>query len=245
MKRFHLFVLCGVFAIVGTVLLFRLWPHAPAADIFPDESITVDESIRRYRLVVPHRLPEDRVPVVFAFHGIGDSTASMSDYSELDRLATESGFILVYPAARNSMWATMNLDVNNLDTHPDFRFFDQLLEYAESRFRIDGNRIFLIGMSNGASFAQLLAHGRPSVAAVVTHSGVKPRELGPALRPFPLLLLVGAKDAAADAMKSDAAEYRALGHHTEFVSIPDLGHEWSTRHNSAIWEFLSKHECYE
>lgn len=245
MKRFHLFVLCGVIALVGAVLVFRLWPHAPAADIFPDESITVDEGIRRYRLVVPHRLPADRVPVVFAFHGIGDSTVSMSDYSELDRLAAECGFILVYPAARNSMWATMNLDVNNLETHPDIRFFDRLLEHLESRFRIDGKRIYLVGMSNGASFAQVVAHARPNVAAVVAHSGVKPRELGPARRPFPILFLVGTEDAAAEAMTSDAAKYRALGHHAEFVSIPDLGHEWSPRNNSAIWQFLSNHDCEE
>jgi hypothetical protein len=124
-KRLRLLLLCGVTTFVGAVLVIRLWPRAPEADIFPDKPISVDESIRRYRLVVPHRLPADRVPIVFAFHGIGDSTASMSDYSELNRLATKSGFILVYPAARKSMWATTNLDVSDLDAHPDIRFFDR------------------------------------------------------------------------------------------------------------------------
>jgi hypothetical protein len=57
--------------------------------------------------------------------------------------------------------------------------------------------------------------------------------------------LVGAKDTAAEAMKSDAAEYRVLRHHAEFISIPEWGHEWSTQYNSAIWQFLSKHECNE
>jgi poly(3-hydroxybutyrate) depolymerase len=169
----------------------------------------------------------------------------MSDYSGLDGLATECGFILVYPAARKSMWATVNLDATNFDANPDIRFFDRLLEHLESRVRIDGKRIYLVGMSNGASFAQLVAHARPHVAAVVAHSGVKPRELGPAPRPFPILLVVGTRDAAADTIKSDAAEYRSLGHHAEFISIPEWGHEWSTQYNSAIWQFLSKHECNE
>ena len=117
----------------------------------------------------------------------------MAAYSGLDRLAAEKGFVLVYPVARNHMWATMDIDPRNLDRNPDVRFFDQLLGHLGNRFRLDPNRIYLVGMSNGASFAQLLASARPGVAAVVAqllwHDAL--RAYARQFRPFPILLLAG------------------------------------------------------
>ncbi len=188
----RLMVLVGLIVICAGVLVYRVWFVPVAAEIVADEAITVDGSVRHYRLVIPRRLPQERVPIVFAFHGIGDSTTEeMAAYSGLDRLAAEKGFVLVYPVARNHMWATMDIDPRNLDRNPDVRFFDQLLGHLGNRFRLDPNRIYLVGMSNGASFAQLLAFARPGVAAVVAHSGTRPFELMRAIRPFPILLLAG------------------------------------------------------
>jgi poly(3-hydroxybutyrate) depolymerase len=165
----------------------------------------------------------------------------MAAYSGLDRLAAEKGFILVYPVARKAMWATMNIDPKNLDRIPDVRFFGQLLGHLGERFRLDPNRIYVVGMSNGASFAQLVAFVRPEVAAVVAHSGMKPDELTHAIRPFPILLLVGGDDPAVNAIRSDAAQYRDDGHAVELIVVSGLGHQWSTSHNGAMWDFLSKH----
>ena len=60
-------------------------------DIIPDEALDVDGSVRHYRLVIPKRLPRERVPIVFAFHGAGDSPEKMAAYSALDRLTAENG----------------------------------------------------------------------------------------------------------------------------------------------------------
>lgn len=242
MNRLRLAALIGVIALTLGFLIYRIWPRPIAADILVGQSITVDGSVRRFRLVSPHSLPPDSIPVVFAFHGIGDSTESMAAYSELDRLAAENGFLLVYPAAVRSMWATVNIDANDLDQNVDIRLFDALLDHLSERFEIDPDRVYLVGMSNGASFAQLVAFARPNVAAVVAHSGAKLRELSMARNPFPVLLIVGSDDFAAAAMRSSADEYRDNGHVVEFISITDLGHEWSARHNAEMWEFLSKHK---
>ena len=159
----------GLIVICASILLYRGWFVPIAARIVLDETINVDGAVRHYRLVIPNRLPQERVPIVFAFHGIGDSTTEeMAAYSDLDRLAAENGFILVYPVARNHMWATMNIDPKNLDRNPDVRFFDQLLGHLGERFRLNPNGVYLVGMSNGASFAQLVAFVRENVAAVVT-----------------------------------------------------------------------------
>jgi poly(3-hydroxybutyrate) depolymerase len=139
------------------------------------------------------------------------------------------------------MWATVNVDADDLDHNVDVRFFDVLSAHLSERFEVDSDRVYLVGMSNGASFAQLVAFARPNVAAVVAHSGTKPREISMTPSPFPVLLIVGADDSAADAMHSAAGEYRDNRHAIEFISVPGLGHEWSTSHNAEIWDFLSKH----
>jgi poly(3-hydroxybutyrate) depolymerase len=241
MNRLRLAALIGVIALTSGLLICRFRQHPVAVDILVDQSITVDGSVRRFRLVVPHSLPSDGIPVVFAFHGIGDSAETMAAYSKLDHLAAENGFLLVYPAAVRSTWATVGIDADDLGRNVDLRFFDALLGHLFQRFEIDPDRVYLVGMSNGASFAQLVAFARPSVAAVVAHSGTKPRELSTAQDPFPVLLIVGADDSAADAMRSSVDEYLDNGHAAELISIPGLDHEWSARHNSEMWEFLCKH----
>ncbi len=114
------------------------------------------------------------------------------------------------------------------------------LSHLGERFNLDPNRIYLVGMSNGASFAQLVAFVRADVAAVVTHSGTRPVALTGAIRPFPILLLVGADDLVLNAIRSDAARYRDGGHPVELIVVPGLGHQWSTDHNGAMWDFFSR-----
>ena len=235
--RFWILLFLGVSAFV----VFLAWPRSVDADIRPNEQLTVDGATRVYRIVIPHTLP-DSASIVFAFHGINDSPESMAGYSYLDQLASRKGFILVYPAARNGMWETVDIAPDTLDTNPDVCFFDQLLAHLADHYDIDRDRVYVVGMSNGGTFVQLLAHARPkTIAAVVTHSGPKPAGLGPADRCFPIMLLSGTDDGASSAMQSDAEQYREDGHEVKFVSVPGLGHEWSSSHNSEIWDFLSQY----
>lgn len=68
----------------------------------PDESLTVQGKVRQYRLVVPESIRADQpAPLVFAFHGLGDSKDIMPWYSQLSQLAEREGFVLVYPNGQN------------------------------------------------------------------------------------------------------------------------------------------------
>ena len=238
MKRLLIAASILLLASVAAILVF--WQRPIAADIFPNEHLTVDGTPRNYRLVVPHTLPKP-APIVFAFHGIGDSTESMANYCRLDQLAARNGFLLVYPAARKSMWATVNATADNLDANADVRFFDQLLIHLSKHHEIDRDRVYAVGMSNGAEFVQLLAIARSKeIAAIAAHSGSKP-DIGSSGKPLPIMLVVGANDLASHAMQSDADQYRSDGHVVEFISVPGLGHEWAASHNAAMWSFLSQH----
>jgi polyhydroxybutyrate depolymerase len=237
----RILIAASILLLASVVAILVFWQRPIAADISPNEDIAVDGTTRNYRLVVPHALPKP-APIVFAFHGIGDSTESMANYSRLDQLAARNGFILVYLAARKSMWATVGANADNLDANVDVRFFDQLLIHLSKDYEIDRNRVYAVGMSNGASFVQLLAVARSKeIAAIAAYSGSKLSHIGSFKNPLPIMLVVGGNDLASREMKTDADQYRSDGHVVEFVSVPGLGHEWPAGHNAEMWNFLSQH----
>lgn len=240
-NRRRLIALFTGVAALGVAAFFLLSPTPPAVDI-ATHSVIVDNTERYYRIAVPHQRPEP-VPVVFAFHGIGDSTESMASYSQLDRLASDHRFLLVYPSGLNAMWAAIDVDPKTLDANPDVRFFDALLEQTASQYAIDRRRIYLIGMSNGASFVQLLANARSSeIAAVVACSGPRPRGLNDSQPPVPTLLIVGGEDFASGSMQSDLEYYRSAGHDAQLIVVRGLGHEWSRSHNADAWAFMANRQ---
>jgi poly(3-hydroxybutyrate) depolymerase len=163
----------------------------------------------------------------------------MAEYCQWDALAAREGFVLVYPAAERGMWRTVGLDEQRLDEHPDIRYFDVLLDHLSTRYPIDHRRVYLLGMSNGGMFAQLVASERPQqIAAVVSHSGPRPVDVVPQSDTPPLMLLVGAEDSAQATIRQDAETYQAAGREVEFIMISRLGHAWSVEHNAEMWRFL-------
>jgi polyhydroxybutyrate depolymerase len=138
------------------------------------------------------------------------------------------------------MWAAIDVDPETLNANPDVRFFDALVEHIASQYAIDRKRIYLIGMSNGASFVQLLANARSTeIASVVACSGPRPRALNDARRPVPTLLIVGDDDFASGSMQSDLEYYKAAGHDAQLIVVRGLGHEWSRSHNADAWAFMA------
>jgi polyhydroxybutyrate depolymerase len=216
----------------------RSWNQAESRS----ESIVVDDLAREYRLVVPRSIGARPVPLVVALHGTGDTPQSMATYSGLDRLASEKGFLLVYPSAIRGRWKVE--DAESGDSNGDIRFMDALLERLSSQFNLDSRRIYAVGMSNGATFAQLWgAHRSEQIAAVVAHSGAAPLGYPIPRRRFPVMLIVGSKDSQApvESIRQTAANYRRDHHPVEPIIVDDLGHEWAKSTNPQVWEFLSQH----
>lgn len=216
---------------------YAVWPRPLAVDIHRDLELMVDAVTRTYRLVLPHDLPAS-APIVFAFHGKGDSPESMATYSQLDRLADDERFILIYPEGMNGDWEISSREDSD-KLNQDIDYFDKLLDYISDKHSVDRNRVYVVGFSNGASFARLLSYARPEkIAAVVAHSGPHNPNLSPPSNAPPLMMLVGEEDFFAGAVKSDAEAIRQAGQVVEFISIPSLDHRWSVSHNAEIWQFL-------
>ena len=215
-------------------MLSRVRTVPPDMDVFVSESISVANDTRRYTVVVPHRL-QSNPPLVFAFHGTGDTPDSMAAYSQLNTLAARQQFILVYPVAVGAHWDTRSSSADSINA--DLQFFDQLLPQLVQRYQINPQRVYAMGMSNGATFAQLLAATRSQqIAAIVAHSGTPPQIGSLPSHISPTLLIVGDDDPLFDSVIHSATKLKL-----PLVSVHGLGHEWSVRHNTEAWKFLSQH----
>jgi poly(3-hydroxybutyrate) depolymerase len=197
-------------------------------------------------MVMPPRRGDERFPIVFHYHGHGNLPASEADRTKLDQLAASQRFVLVYPAAINGCWSTRNTYPGSGRADCDVRFFDCLLKHLLARPEIDRTRVYVSGMSLGAVFAHELAVARPhSIAAAVAHSGPAP-ERTDCRRPVPIMIVVGANEQLMlAAARRDLHRYRALGHPSELLIAPSMGHAWDRRHNLRMWRFLARYRLEE
>jgi|SRR5579883_1964976 len=215
----------------------------PRAGTFPAETIAVGKQTRDYRLVVPKTVALDKpAPLVFAFHGMGiDSKDVMPRYTKLDDLAADKKFLLVYPAAVGRAWGLTPEKVA-----ADLAFFDALLARLRERYKVDPDRVYVLGMSNGGYFAHLVRKERSkTVAAVASHSGPLGLQtlagIG-AERKFPVLIIHGDKDRLlpVDWARESRDKYKREGHPVKYVEVAGGGHMWATEIgvNELIWTFF-------
>ena len=210
-----------------------------------NESLTVGKQKRTYRLVVPKAVDLDKpAPLVVAFHGMGiDSKDLMPKYTKLDDLARDKKFVLAYPEAEGRAWGLAPEKVTN-----DLAFFDELLKTLQAKYKIDADRVYVLGMSNGGYFAHLVGKERSkAVAAVASHSGpLGLQTLGgiKADRKFPVMIVHGDKDKLlpVDWARENSDKYKKEGHEVKYVEVAGLGHMWATdqKINDQIWEFFEK-----
>lgn len=234
-RAFALILACPIFA------------HAePKHGEFASESLKVGKATREYRLVVPENVDLKKpAPLVIAFHGmLIDSKDLMPTYTKLNDTAATHKFILAYPNAVGRSWGLAPEKVKD-----DLAFFDALLAKISTDYKIDAERIYVLGMSNGGYFAHLVGKERSkTVAAVASHSG--PLGLQTLLginadRKFPVLIIHGDKDniLSVNFARENRDKYKKEGHEVKYVELAGEGHVWGTKAkvNETIWEFFAQH----
>lgn len=139
------------------------------------------------------------VPLVLSFHGRHGEGKDQAELTEFHKVGERRGFLVVYPdgflKSWNAMHGTGEAQERGVD---DVGYVDALLAKLSERFRIDPDRIYASGMSNGGFFTHRLGCERSSrFAAIATVAG----ELSPALakvckpeNPMPVLIFHGTKD---------------------------------------------------
>jgi poly(3-hydroxybutyrate) depolymerase len=213
---------------------------------FAAETVHVGAVTREYRLVVPKTVDLAKpAPLVIAFHGmLIDSKDVMPKYTKLNVTAEKHKFIIAYPEAIGKSWGLAPDKVQS-----DLAFFDALLAKLSADYRIDPERVNVLGMSNGGYFAHLVGKERSkTVAAAASHSG--PLGLQTLLgvraeRKFPVLIIHGDQDRLlpVDWARENRDKYTKEGHEVKYVELPGVGHVWGTRVdiNETIWKFFDEH----
>lgn len=121
------------------------------------EKIKAAGAVRTYRLTVPKNHvagTSDPIPLVLDFHGLLEGWVGTHPYStQFSALAQKEGFAAVFPVGSQN---GIHWNVNLTETNSDLRFIDALLEHLESTMCIDRSRVYITGLSYGASMTSML-----------------------------------------------------------------------------------------
>jgi len=157
-------------------------PHVdePLPGAFLNRSFANHAGTRNYMLYVPASYAtesSDPVPAIVMLHGCTQSPHDFAAGTRMNALADQHGFLVIYPAQA--------ANANGSRCWNWFRPEDQMRDSGEpsliagitrevaSEYRIDARRIFVAGMSAGASMAVILGAMYPELyVAVGAHSGL-------------------------------------------------------------------------
>lgn len=163
-----------------------------------DYTFTIDSQglERTYRLHLPPQAASgDPLPVILNFHGGGGNAEGQQRYAQMDTLADEKGFFVVYPNGTGRLedrLLTWNVgrccgyaQEQDID---DVGFVLSLLDDLATRTAADMQRVYATGLSNGAMMSYRLAAEIPDrIAAIAPVAAALAPDPIPAGRPMPIM----------------------------------------------------------
>ena len=216
--------------LLSLVLLLALWaaPVVLRAQTTLIRTLQAGGLTREYRLYVPaiYTRTTGAVPLLLNLHGYGSNNLEQENYGDFRAIADTANFLVVHPngvfdAANNRNWNTFGPRGTGVD---DVAFLSALIDTLASRYRVDLNRVYSTGMSNGGFMSYELAcqlGNRVAAIASVTGSMTAGRLAGcTGTRPVPVLEIHGTADLT--------VPYTG-GTLLQFVAIPTLLNSWVQR----------------
>ena len=169
------------------------------------QTIVHDSMNREYLLYIPDSYDEtSAVPLMLVFHGFSGSASEFINIgsdggSDMRSLAESDTFILVYPQGGclngGSHWNPCPVGGDNKSTSDDLGFVESIISEVSSQYKVNLERIYAAGYSNGGMMAYGLANYKSDlVAAVASVSGVMLECIGSTSHPMPVLHLHGTSD---------------------------------------------------
>ena len=201
-------------------------------------------------------------PLVVALHSHSQGPQRMREYTRLEALADEQGFVVAFPGGAGGSWNSgLCCSPSSRDGVDDVAFLDEVIALVRTKAVIDPSRIGLTGFSNGAMMALRYACERADVVAsvaVVAGPLVAPCELSD---PVAVLAVHGGKDGVVPlnggpnegldvtfpAIDPSLEPFRAAGGEVRLAVLPEVGHEWMTRARTgvdasgAVWAWIRDH----
>lgn len=208
-----------------TGLLLTFVPSAHAQQTVTG-SIRFDGVVRDYRLYVPKTYDGTKaVPLLLNLHGFGSNASEQEQYGDFRAIADTANFLIVHPNGTvgptgQRFWNTfLPYAAGGPD---DVGFLSALIDSISAKYRVNQQRLYSTGMSNGGFMSYELAcrlNSRIAAIASVTGSMAASHlaECAP-VRAVPVLEIHGTADGTVP------YEGNAV-----FVPIPELVAAWARR----------------
>ncbi len=169
-----------------------------------ERTVEIAGRTRRALVFVPDEAltsPDERLPVVFAFHGGGSTAEGMIDFSGLAEKGETAGFVSVFPSGTGRVAEALTWNGGNCcgramkDQVDDVDFVRRLIDHLDRWLPIDRDRIYATGMSNGGMMSyRLAAQLSDQIAAIAPVGGpIGCLECTPE-RPVPVCHFHGTRD---------------------------------------------------
>ena len=153
---------------------------------------------RKYLLYLPKNLP-DNAPLVFVLHGYrGDARDYMAELG-MNRVAEAHGFAVCYPQGTKDIEGTPHWNARlKISKTDDIGFLSELAVRLQARHKLNTNRTFVSGISNGGFMSYTLVAEKPDVfraaASVIGTMSGYTWEHRDRIRPVPILQISGLDD---------------------------------------------------
>jgi poly(hydroxyalkanoate) depolymerase family esterase len=157
----------------------RKAPPVPVPDgaAYLTRTFTCEAGSRDYTVYVPSHTDGRKRPLIIMLHGCTQNPDDFAVGTGMNRLAEEHGFIVAYPG--------QPMTANQSGCWNWFNFTDQMRDVGEPRiiagitriimaeFDVDGERVFVAGLSAGGAMAAIMSAAYPELyAATGIHSGL-------------------------------------------------------------------------
>lgn len=157
----------------SSVRLSGKWLASIYSTILDDRTLPVRRM--SYRLYLPDTASTAPMPMVVMLHGCEQTAEQFSQGTRFNQLAQEKGFAVLYPQQSlrshpNRCWPWY--DKATQAGGGDVALIAGIIEKVARQYAIDRTRIYIAGLSAGASMASIVALNHPHlIAAVGMHSG--------------------------------------------------------------------------
>lgn len=187
--------------LASVVFLFVALVSRAQAEALSYQTWQVDGTVREALVYVPAEAHQKPAPLVFVFHGHGGSMRNAALSFHLHELWPEAMVVypqglstpgkLTDPEGRKSGWQ----HALGAENDRDLKFFDAILASAHETCKVDSQRIYCTGHSNGGGFTYLLWAARGDVfAAMAPSSAFAVPATFQKFKPKPVLHVAGEKD---------------------------------------------------
>ena len=168
-------------------------PPGPVTEVL---TLTIDGVRRTYHAIVPAQLTGG-LPLLIVLHGRGQSEPAVLRQTGFLGLAQQRQAVLVFPDGEQRSCNAGHGCCGFAGSHqaPDVPFVAAIVADAVHRWPIDGQRVYLVGYSNGGKLAYSAVCARPTLfAAVATYGAVPLSPCQPGTPAVSFLLAAGTAD---------------------------------------------------